>query len=160
MWSGNLFQSTLYERQKSSSSIWYTCASWNIHRIVSEFWRMLDRRLDHRGLARHGEQRRVQGPRQKIHVQRSWNQEIAGSIRISWRRWFLGTRRSRTTSNPTPPGSREIGREESTLCGRGDPLQSARSDSLQVELFSGADRDAVEAREDLSGQFVNHSQKS
>ena len=43
----------LYEKHKSSSSIWYKDASRNIHRIRAEFWRRLDRRLHHRGLARH-----------------------------------------------------------------------------------------------------------
>ena len=42
-----------------SSSIWYTRASRKNRRIRSEFWRRLDRRLDHHGLARHQEQRHV-----------------------------------------------------------------------------------------------------
>ena len=59
------------------------------------------------------------GSRQEIQVQRSRNQEIAGSIRLSLRRWFSKTRRSRGPSNLTPPESRELrrGRVPSTLGG-------------------------------------------
>ena len=55
----------------------------------------------------------------KIQVQRSGSQEIAGSIRISLRSWLPKTRRSRRTSNLTPPESREIrrGRIPSTFEG-------------------------------------------
>ena len=42
----------------------------------------LDRRLDHRGLARHREQRRVRSLRQEIQVQRNRNRETAGCINI------------------------------------------------------------------------------
>ena len=93
-----------------------------------------------------------EGSRQEIQVQRSRNQEIAGSIRLSLRRWFSKTRRSRGTSNLTPPESRELrrGRVPSTL---GESLQSARSDSMQEEVgvadSSEADRDAIEARADF-----------
>ena len=46
--------SDLYERQKkSSSSVLDKGAFRNAHRVRAEFWRRLDRRLDHRGLARH-----------------------------------------------------------------------------------------------------------
>ena len=91
-----------------------------------------------------------------IQVQRSWNQEIAGRIRPSLRRWSLETRRSRTTSNLTPPENRHSRRERSTFyfrLGEGWLLQSARDNSLQEEDgvadFSGADRDPLEAREDV-----------
>ena len=36
---GIYFSFSLYERQKSSSSIWYKSASSNFHRIRAEFWR-------------------------------------------------------------------------------------------------------------------------
>ena len=45
----------------------------------------------------------------------SWNQGTAGNIRLSLRRWFAKTRKSRTKSNSTPPGSREIRRGTSTI---------------------------------------------
>ena len=48
IWSRNLVSSNLYERQKSSSSIWYKRASRKIHRTRSEFGRRLDRRLPSR----------------------------------------------------------------------------------------------------------------
>ena len=40
-------------KDKSSASIENTDASRSNHRIRSEFWRWLDQRFDHRGLARH-----------------------------------------------------------------------------------------------------------
>ena len=43
----------IYERQKSSPSIWDKDASRNIHRVRFEFWRRSDQRLEHRGLVRH-----------------------------------------------------------------------------------------------------------
>ena len=61
-------KSNLYERQKSCSSIWYNDASRNLHRVHAEFWRRLDQRLGHRGLARHREQRRVRSSRQEVQV--------------------------------------------------------------------------------------------
>ena len=96
--------------KKPSSSTSYKDGSTNFHRIRDEFWRSLDRRHDHRGLARHREQRRVRSSRQEIQVQRSRNQEIARSTFISLRRWLPETGRSRTTSNLKPPGSRELRR--------------------------------------------------
>ena len=45
-------ESSLFERQQSSSSIRYKDASRNFHRIRAEFWRTLGQRLDHPGLAR------------------------------------------------------------------------------------------------------------
>ena len=102
--------------QLSSSSIFYKDDSRNVHRIRAEFWRWWDRRLDHRGLARHWAQRRVRSSRQKVLVQRSWNRDVAGNIHISWHRWFPQTRRPRTMSNFTPPGEgRDIWRGWSTL---------------------------------------------
>ena len=86
-------------------SLWDTDASMKIQRIWSEFWRRLDQRLDHRGLAGHRELRRVRGSRQKILVQRSRSQDIVRSICISLRR----------TSNLTPPESREIRHGRNTL---------------------------------------------
>ena len=88
IWRCNSCQSDLYERQKSSSSLWNKDASTNIHRIRSEFWRRLDRRHDHRGLARPLTKGRVRSSRQKIQVQRSWSQEFARSIRLPFSRWF------------------------------------------------------------------------
>ena len=43
----------------------YTDASSNTHRIRFDLWRRVDQRLDHRGLARHREQRRVRSSREK-----------------------------------------------------------------------------------------------
>ena len=71
---------TQRKTKKSSSSSWYKDVSRNIHRIRAEFWRRLDWRRLHRGLARHWEQRRVQSSRQEIQVRRSWNQEQPGFI--------------------------------------------------------------------------------
>ena len=116
-------QSSLYDRQKSSSSILCKDACRKIYQIRSEFWRSLDRRLAAHGLARHRELRRVRTSRQKIHVQRNRNQELAGCINISLRRWFFEPVRSRTASNLTPPKSRELPRRRTTLT-----LGEARSD--------------------------------
>ena len=49
----------LHERQKVVFTIWYQDGSRNTHRIRLEFFRKLDWRLVHRGLARHREQRGV-----------------------------------------------------------------------------------------------------
>ena len=62
--------------------------------------------------------------------------QIAGSIHMSLRRRSLKTRRSRTTSNSTPPESRELRRGWSTSTlgeARGDRLLCARENSLQEE---------------------------
>ena len=53
--------------------------------------------------------------RPKDSSQRSWIQEIAENIGLSLRRWFPETRRSRTRSALTPPESRGLRRERSTL---------------------------------------------
>ena len=77
-----------------------------------------------------------EGWRQEIQVQRSRNQEIAGSIRLSLRRWLRKTRRSRGTSNLMPSESRGLrrGRVPSSLgWASGGTLQCARGDSLQKE---------------------------
>ena len=151
---------SLLER-KSSSSIWHKSASRDFQRIRSEFWRRLDQRLDHRGMARHCEQRRVRGSRQKFQVQSSWNQEIAGNISFSLRRWFSRTRKSRTTSNFAPPESREHRRGRTPLHfgRRSGPLQSARSTTLHYEEgvadFSEAPRDAVDER-DISRECLQN----
>ena len=156
-----LVLANLHGRQVSSPSIWYQDAD-------AKHWRRLHRRLHHRGQTRHRGQHRVRGPRQKIQLKRRWSQEIAGSIRISLRRcsmesrncrkhsYFLAqmfskTRRSRTTSNLTPPESREIRRMQCTsTLGQAKrlPLQSARDQKEGgVADFSEDDRDTVESRE-------------
>ena len=56
----------------------------------------------HLGLARHRELRRARGSSQKIQVQRSRHQQLAGCICILLCRRFLETKRSRTTLNFTP----------------------------------------------------------
>ena len=53
--------------------------------IRATHWRRLYKRLDHSGLARHREPRRVKVSHEKMQVQRSRNQEIAGCINISLR---------------------------------------------------------------------------
>ena len=76
----------------------------------------------------------------EVHVKRFKSKEvgistIAGSIRISLRRWFSKTRTSRTTSNLAPPESRELRRGESTLYfweARGDCLQCKKKAELQT----------------------------
>ena len=102
-------------------------------------------------------QRRV---RRKIQIQRSWNQELVGSRRIFLRIKFPKTSSSRTTSNFTPPGSKDLTGEENPLilgAARSDPLQCARGKSLQEEGrvadSSGADRDAGEDFWCMSGHF-------
>ena len=92
--------------KKSSPSIWDKDASRKIHRMHSQFCNKLGPRLYHRGQARRRELRRVRGSRNKIQVQEVGNQEKSR---------FSEARRSRTTSNFTPPGSREIPRGRSTL---------------------------------------------
>ena len=90
--------------------------------------------------------------------------EIAGSIHMSLRRRSLKTRRSRTTSNSTPPESRELRRGWST-----STMGEARRDLFAVRkgelfarrrrvcrLFRTDPRDAMEARADfwsMSGGF-------
>ena len=108
--------------------------------LRSESWRKLDRRLDHRRLARHWEQRRVRSSRQKIQVQRKWHQCIAeafvfpgadGSLRQEGHA-------QRQTSGHQRAESFDAGVKErvpSTLSeARRDPLQCAKDDSLQQEF--------------------------
>ena len=60
----------------------------------------------------------------EVHVKRSESNEVginkvAGNVRHSFRRWFRKKRWSRTTSNLTPPESREI-RRGGLPCVRGE----------------------------------------
>ena len=76
-------------------------------------------------------------------------EKLQDALTFSLRRWFPKTRKSRTTSNLTPPESGELRR--STLGEASELLCSAQGET------SEADRDAVE-REDywsVSGKFID-----
>ena len=90
-----------------------------IHRIRAESWRRLDWSLDHRGLARHREQQRVQSSRQKIQIQRSWNSRNAGSMKVKQCQVLRHQRveRSNATEGCPPLWTRRRGGgEDQTLC--------------------------------------------
>ena len=84
----------------------------------------------------------------RFKVQRSWNQEIEGGIRIE-----VHAQRQ-TVRHQTVESLGALGVPSTSGEARSDPLQSARSDSLQeaggVADSSEADRDAVGSK----GRFL------
>ena len=132
------------------------------HRIRIEFWRRLDWRLDQRGLARHGEQRRFRSSRQKAQVQRSWNQELAVSLFYVFTCPYADSSQRREghaqsqTSRHERVETIDAGGASTSDEARGDPWHFARGDSLQEEGgvadFAEADRGAMGSK----GRFLEY----
>ena len=158
------FNSNLYERQESSSSIWNKDASRNIHRIRAESWRSLDPRVDHRGLVRHWRQRRFWSRRQK-----SPNPTMLEPSNCRQHSYFFAQIVPLRQAGHARRQTFRHQRVESFDAGAVPFFDEARSDLLQSSReyfsarrrrsadFSETDRDATEAREDfwsLSGEFM------